>query len=245
MEPTKELLEALKSKLQIDFYKKLEKGNIEAARRTTRFIHSQFAQIAEKMDFFVEVFAERYPAEIKIISPNWATLKKLYNQLIQDIEKDLPRHLTDKEVKEDLKTYQELFKDIFWQVIQDMAVCIDAIAPQLLALVEKQKKSRIWPRAEYTKKYLSLKDNKNYRPYKQIINAREEAIQIYLSTTEKNKRKIKDPMPEGGPWEGYYHAWLTYPLDDYRIVYKWNPAAKTVTFLIIDKHKSLGLKGHT
>ncbi|MBS3170310.1 hypothetical protein J4223_00855 [Candidatus Woesearchaeota archaeon] len=105
-------------------------------------------------------------------------------------------------------------------------------------ILKATKKSNI--KIEYTKNYLNKLKKKTYLDNLKLIKNIETKIINYLQTT--TERPYKNNLAKYiimGKYKGYFHAWIPRPIDNHRIVYKFED--KKIIFWDIGTHNELGL----
>ena len=172
-------------------------------------------------------------------------LSKLYPDLIKNltayggefarqretISKKFSELPSEDEYRKDPKTWKALLKYEFRRDIANLV---------LLAKYVEKTLQRFPITPIYTKGYVDKKQKSTYAENEKLILRSEKKILNYLSAGIL--RNGWAGMIDSGPWTGFWHADLPYPLDNHRIVYAYDPSKRTVTFYTIGTHKELGLE---
>ena len=221
------------------FYKNLAKGNIKDAMRTVQYINFQFGYVAKNLLVYVTELNHLFPEEITIINANWEALRSLFVQWNDKVNAHL-RTITEEDVMSDSEIFTRLLREEFVKIIKDLLMCIRTIIKQI-QIIQKKSKIKPLPIVEYAEKYLRLKQNKNvYVQNERIINRTEQKIREFLRDNRLFEKSVTQKIL-AGTWAKHFHAYLSDPIGNHRIVYLFYRKKNIVKFEILGTHKELGI----
>lgn len=200
-------------------------------------------------------FAIKKVGELKIIIPSiiqnmeenteqandaWQAFQSKYEEfrILADRELDL----TDNNFAADPETWKELLSDMFKEKVNALCNLLEPLND--LFKIDVPVQQSILPFA-YQPKYARLKEkNKLYSQYRKEIDRVEAKILRYITESIKSRGRIIEAkglsdVIKTGDYAGCFHAYLPKPLNDHRIVYRFD--GNKITFEIIGNHKEVGI----
>ena|GEM_PF-4777905 len=230
-------LKLLRNQLKNGFYNRLINGDIKKAKITLEFIFKSFNELNKLIP---QIVLKLDAGSAKQLAGSWQALKIKFYEFQALTEKEL--NITEELFNKDPAVWKELLSSIFKSKVNELCSLLQSTDDLFKAQAEVKEQL---PCFKYSPKYAKQKERNNlYSQYENMINRMESKLQIFIAESIKNKGKIIEKkgiskVIQTGGWKGCYHANLSKPLNDHRIVYSFD--GKTVKFEIIGTHKQLGI----
>jgi hypothetical protein len=233
---------ALRNALKWDFYRRLMRGEVDAAKRMMRFFQITIQQINDRIGDDIETYLLVDAEKSQTISHLWATFRNKFTEFQVKVAQSLEA-LTSEKVTEEPEVWEDLLRAEFQQIIRDMVDTLAIIERVAKSLDRQMRTGKLMP-AQYARQYADQRAKMEPQLLERVDRA-EAKVRVALSQNPPLlfQKKVSEGMERTVKWKGYLHAWIAAPYDDYRLVYLFD--GKKITFVIVARHKDLGLRGRT
>jgi hypothetical protein len=237
-----ELMATLRNALKWDFYRRLMRGEVDAAKRMMRFFQTTIQQVNDRIGDDAETYQLVDAEKSQTMRRLWATFRNKFTEFQFKVVQSLET-LTSEKVTEEPEVWQDLLRTEFQQVIRDLVDTLAVIERVVKSLDKQMQFNKLMP-AQYAKQYSDLRGKMEPQLLERVDRA-EAKVRVALSQNPPLlfQKKVSEGMDRTVKWKGYLHAWIAAPYDDYRLVYSFD--GKKITFVIVARHKDLGLHGKT